>query len=96
MPEYIGGMDSLMSYLSSNILYPKKAQKAEIEGRVFIRFIVEKDGTITNAELLKGVDESMDNEALRVIKNMPNWFPGKNNGRVVRTKFVIPVRFQLK
>lgn len=96
MPEFIGGVDSLMSYLSTNIVYPKKALKAGIEGRVFVQFIVEKDGEISLAKVLRGVDSVMDNEALRVISSMPNWFPGKHNGKEVRTKFVIPVKFQLK
>ncbi|MEN8928357.1 MAG: energy transducer TonB [Flavobacteriales bacterium] len=96
MPEFVGGMDSLMSYLSKNIKYPKKAQNKGIEGRVFVQFIVEKNGSIKAAEVIKGIDKSLDKEALRVISSMPNWLPGKNNGELVRTKFVIPVKYQLK
>lgn len=96
MPEFPGGTDSLLSYLSSHIQYPKKAQRMGMEGRVYVQFIVEKDGTITEPIVLKGVDESLDKEALRVVKSMPNWIPGKNRGEEVRTKFVIPVKYQLK
>jgi TonB family protein len=96
MPEFVGGMDSLMSYLSKNINYPKKAQKSGIEGRVFLQFIVEKDGSITNSKILRGIEKSMDKEALRVVESMPAWIPGRNRGEVVAVKYTLPIKFVLE
>lgn len=95
MPQFSGGMKALMDYLSTNISYPKEAHKKEIQGRVLVRFVVEKDGSISNAEVVKSVDPLLDAEALRVISSMPNWIPGKQNGKAVRAKFTIPITFNL-
>jgi TonB family protein len=96
MPEFVGGMDSLMSYLSKNINYPKKAQKLGIEGRVFLQFIVEKDGSITNSKILRGIEKSMDKEAMRVVNAMPSWIPGNNRGEVVAVKYTLPIKFVIE
>ena len=95
MPQFSGGMKALMDYLSTNISYPKEAHKKEIQGRVLVRFVVEKDGSISNAEVVKSVDPLLDAEALRVISSMPNWIPGKQNGKAVRVKYTIPITFNL-
>ena len=96
MPEFVGGMDSLMTYLSKEIKYPKKSEKKGVEGRVFVQFVVEKDGSITQAKILRGLDESIDKEALRVIWEMPNWIAGENNGEKVRVNYTLPIKFVLK
>ena len=95
MPQFSGGMKALMDYLSTNISYPKEAHKKEIQGRVLVRFVVEKEGSISNAEVVKSVDPLLDAEALRVISSMPNWIPGKQNGKAVRVKYTIPITFNL-
>ena len=95
IPEYPGGMGELMKYLSMNIRYPKEAQNKGIQGRVVVQFVVNKDGSISDANVLKTVDPQLDAEALRVVNAMPNWTPGKNKGEAVRTRFTIPVTFKL-
>lgn len=96
MPEYPGGMQALFQYMADNLKYPKDAMKQQIEGRVLVQFIVETDGSISNAEVIKRVFPSLDEEAIRVISAMPKWAPGKQNGKVVRVKFTVPVSFRLK
>ena len=95
MPEFPGGMGEMMKYLSMNVRYPEAAQKACTHGRVMVSFIVETDGTISNAHVQKGVSEELDQEALRVIKNMPKWKPGMQSGKAVRVKYTIPISFRL-
>ncbi|MBR5841203.1 MAG: M56 family metallopeptidase [Bacteroidaceae bacterium] len=95
IPEYPGGMGELMKYLSMNIRYPKEAQNKGIQGRVVVQFVVNKDGSITDAKVVKAVDPQLDAEALRVVNAMPNWTPGKHKGEAVRTHFTIPVSFKL-
>ena len=94
--EFPGGQGALMKWLSNNIRYPESAQQNDIQGRVIVKFVVEKDGSIGAATILKGVDKDLDREALRVVKRMPKWQPGKNNGVAVRSYFNLPVTFKLQ
>ena len=95
MPEFPGGMEEMMKYLSMNIRYPEAARKAGTQGRVPVNFVVEADGTISNANVLRSVSEELDAEAIRVIQNMPKWKPGMQNGKAVRVKYTIPISFRL-
>jgi len=94
-PQFPGGMAGMMQYLSSNIRYPEDAREAGTQGRVIVSFIVEKDGSISNAKVAKPTYSSLDEEALRVVSAMPNWMPGKQNGQAVRVKYSVPVSFRL-
>ncbi|MBQ2182661.1 MAG: energy transducer TonB, partial [Bacteroidaceae bacterium] len=94
MPEFPGGMEEMMKYLSMNIRYPEAARKAGTQGRVPVNFVVEADGTISNANVLRSVSEELDAEAIRVIQNMPKWKPGMQNGQAVRVKYTIPISFR--
>lgn len=94
--EFPGGQAALMKWLSQNIRYPEAAQQNDIQGRVIVKFVVEKDGSIGQASIVKGVDKDLDREALRVVKKMPKWQPGKNNGVAVRSYFNLPVTFKLQ
>lgn len=94
--EFPGGQAALMKWLSNNIRYPESAQQNDIQGRVIVKFVVEKDGSIGTATIAKGVDKDLDREALRVVKKMPKWQPGKNNGVAVRSYFTLPVTFRLQ
>ncbi len=94
--EFPGGTAAMMKWLSNNVRYPESAQQNDIQGRVIVKFVVEKDGSIGKAEILKGVDRDLDREALRVVKKMPKWQPGKNNGVAVRSYFNLPVVFKLQ
>ena len=94
--EFPGGQTALMKWLSNNVRYPESAQQNDIQGRVVVRFVVEKDGSIGAATIVKGVDKDLDREALRVVKKMPRWQPGKNNGVAVRSYFNLPVVFKLQ
>ena len=96
MPEYPGGPEALSKYLSENIKYPEEAEEKGIEGRVIITFIVEKDGSISEVEVVNHVNPLLDNEAVRVIKSMQRWIPGKQNGKTVRVKYTVPVTFKLQ
>lgn len=93
MPSFPGGQEALMTYINHNIKYPEEDCG---QGRVIVSFIVEKDGSITNATIRRSVDSAFDREALRVISSMPKWIPGKNNGRNVRVRFNVPVQFKLQ
>jgi protein TonB len=95
-PGFLGGFDSLAVFLSKNLKYPTLAKENGIEGRVVVRFVVEKDGTLTNITLLRKVGWGCDDEATRLIKQMPNWTPGKMNGKPVRTYYTLPIVFSLK
>ena len=92
MPSFPGGQEALMTYINHNIKYPEEDCG---QGRVTVSFIVEKDGSITNATIRRSVDPAFDREALRVVSSMPKWIPGKNNGRKVRVRFNVPVQFKL-
>ena len=95
VPQFPGGMAGMMQYLSSNIRYPEDAREAGTQGRVIVSFIVEKDGSISNAKVAKPTYSSLDEEALRVVSAMPKWTPGKQNGEAVRVKYSVPVSFRL-
>ena len=96
MPSFPGGPSALMQYLSSNIKYPVVAEENGVQGRVVCTFVVERDGSITDVRVVKSVDPSLDKEAVRVVKSMPKWIPGKQNGSAVRVKYTVPVTFRLQ
>lgn len=97
MPEFPnGGMAGLMQFLSKNIKYPTIAQENGTQGRVTVQFVVNKDGSIVDAKVLRGVDPYLDKEALRVINSMPKWKPGMQRGKPVRVKYTVPVMFRLQ
>lgn len=95
MPEFPGGKENLMKYLAENINYPEKAKEDGVKGRVFISFVVEKDGAVGGVKLLRGIGSGCDIEAMRVIKSMPNWKPGLSEGKPVRVQYNLPIKFQL-
>ncbi|KGF35623.1 energy transducer TonB [Hoylesella buccalis] len=96
MPSFPGGPSALMKYLSENVKYPVVAQENGVQGRVVVSFVVEKDGHITDVKVVRSVDPSLDKEAARVVKSMPSWIPGKQNGSAVRVKYNVPVSFKLQ
>ena len=97
MPEFPGGQQALFKYLSENVKYPVIAQENGIQGRVICQFTVNKDGSIVDVEVVRsGGDPSLDKEAVRVIKSMPKWKPGKQRGKAVRVKYTVPVNFKLQ
>ena len=93
MPQYPGGAEALLEFLNNNVQYPEEAEKAGIQGRVIATFVVETDGSVSNAKVVKSVDPLLDAEALRVISAMPKWKPGKQNGKVVRVRYTVPLSF---
>ena len=96
MPQFPGGVGKLFEYLAMNVRYPKEAEDKCLQGRVIATFVVEKDGSVTNAEIAKSVDPALDAEALRVVKAMPKWIPGKHHGEPVSVKYTIPISFRLQ
>ncbi len=92
-PQFPGGDEEIYKFLAQNIRYPALAREKGIMGTVFIQFIVEKDGSITNIKLVRGVEESLDKEALRIVGLMPKWIPGKQRGKAVRCMHILPVKF---
>lgn len=96
MPEFPGGMKEMLKFLQENVKYPENAMKNNVQGRVIVQFVVEKDGTPTEFKVLRSVDPDLDAEALRVMKAMPKWKPGMQKGQVVRVKFTVPVSFKLQ
>lgn len=96
MPEFPGGQAALMQYLSKNIKYPTIAQENGTQGRVTVQFVVNADGSIVDAKVIRGVDPYLDKEALRVINSMPKWKPGMQRGKAVRVKYTVPVMFRLQ
>ena len=96
LPEYPGGTIALMKFLGENVVYPPEAAKRKEQGRVLVGFVVEKDGSVTDVQVLRGVDPSLDKEAIRVITAMPKWKPGKQRGKPVRVKYTVPVTFRLQ
>ena len=96
MPSFPGGDAALMEWLGKHINYPVVAQENGVQGRVVISFVVEKDGSITDVKVARSVDPSLDKEAVRVVKSMPKWIPGKQNGSSVRVKYNVPVKFTLQ
>ncbi len=95
MPSFDGGMDALISYMTENVKYPESAKEAGTVGKVFVSFVVEKDGTISNAEIVKGASSDLDDEALRVVESMPKWNPGSVDGELVRVRMTLPISFAL-
>ena len=95
MPEYPGGIEAFMKFLSENVRYPEAASKAGIQGRVLVNFIVEKDGSISNIHVIQNVNEYLDAEAVRVVGAMPKWTPGMQEGKAVRVKYAVPISFRL-
>lgn len=96
MPSFPGGQGALFEWLSKNIKYPVVAEENGVQGRVIVTFVVERNGSITDVQVVKSVDPSLDKEAVRVVKAMPHWIPGKQNGSAVRVKFTVPVTFRLQ
>ena len=96
MPAFPGGEGKLMEYVAKNIKYPQIARETGIQGRVFVGFVVEPDGSISNVKLLRGIGGGCDEEAMRVIKSLPKWKPGKQRGKPVRVSYQIPVFFKLQ
>ena len=96
MPSVPGGPSALMEWLSNNVKYPVVAQENGVQGRVVVSFVVERDGSITDVKVVRGVDPSLDREASRVVRAMPRWIPGKQNGSAVRVKYNVPVAFRLQ
>lgn len=96
MPSFKGGDAALMEWLNKNIKYPVVAEENGIQGRVVATFVVERDGSITDVKIVKSVDPSLDKEAVRVLKAMPKWIPGRQNGQPVRVKYTVPVTFRLQ
>ena len=94
-PEYPGGVDSLYAFVARNINYPAEAKAQKIEGRVFVTFVVEKDGTLSNLKILRDIGAGCGEEVLRVLRKMPKWTPGKHRGKNVRVQFNLPVSFTL-
>lgn len=96
MPQFPGGQEVLLKYLAANIKYPASAVKAKKQGRVIVTFIIQKDGSVAKARIAKSVDPELDAEALRIVKAMPNWTPGTQDGKPVNVKYIIPVNFSLQ
>ncbi len=95
MPEYIGGEEARLQYLRDNIHYPQLAKEADVQGTVYITFIIDEGGNLTHLEVARGIGAGCDEEALRVLKSMPKWNPGKQDGKPVRVKYAMPVLFKL-
>lgn len=96
MPSFPGGEEALFKFLGKNIDYPQMAADAGITGMVYVTFVIEKDGSVSDARILKGIGGGCDEEALRVVKQMPKWSPGKQRGKSVKVQYNLPVRFILK
>ena len=95
-PEFPGGMEALLKYLAKNINYPESAVDNGIQGKVMVRFVVERDGSVSAVETYKSVDPALDKEAVRVVKTLPKWKPGRQQGKAVRTRYIVPVVFRLQ
>lgn len=95
-PMFPGGEKALMQYLQKNLKYPASAQENNIQGRVMVQFVVNKDGSIVEPKVLRSVDPALDKEAMRVVTSMPKWTPGKQRGKTVRVRFTLPVTFRLQ
>jgi len=96
MPSYPGGEQKLMEFVAKNIKYPQIARETGIQGRVFVGFVVEPDGSVSNVKVLRGIGGGCDEEAMRVVKSMPKWKPGKQRGKAVRVSYMLPVNFKLQ
>ena len=96
MPSFPGGSQKLKEFIEENLRYPKELEESCVQGRVIVRFIVERNGKLSNVKVVKSVDPVLDKEALRIVKLMPRWIPGRQNGITVRVKCYIPIIFRLK
>jgi len=96
MPEFPGGESAMYKFIGKNIEYPRMAKESGISGRVFVTFVVEKDGSVTDVKILRGIGGGCDEEAVRVIKKMPRWSPGKQRGKPVRVQYRMPIKFTLQ
>ena len=96
MPIFPGGQEALFNFLNKNIKYPPIAERKGIQGRVLVTFVITKEGIVTNVNIAKSVDPSLNKEALRVIRMLPDWTPGRKDGKVVNVKFTVPVSFNLR
>ena len=96
MPSYPGGEAKMYEYLGKNIKYPQIARESGIQGRVFVNYVVEPDGSVSNVKVLRGIGGGCDEEAMRVVKAMPKWKPGKQRGKAVRVSYTLPVVFKLQ
>ena len=96
MPEFPGGERALVNYLAVNVKYPLIAQENGIEGKVYVSFVIDENGNVYDVNILRGVDASLDNEALRVVKGMPKWSPGKQGGKPVKVRYNVPIYFELR
>jgi protein TonB len=96
MPEFPGGEGALRKFLANSVKYPVIAQENGIQGKVFVNFVVESTGGISNVKVTRGVDSSLDKEAIRVVRSMPKWIPGKQGGQAVRVSFTVPINFVLQ
>ena len=96
MPEFPGGDQAMMDFVAKNVQYPQEARDKEISGRVLVGFVVEKDGSITDVKVVKGIGGGCDEEAVRVVKAMPKWKPGKDKGKPVRVSYMMPFTFKLQ
>ncbi|MDB4582546.1 energy transducer TonB [Draconibacterium sp.] len=95
MPVYPGGNDALRNFIAQNVTYPEKAKKEGIRGKVFVSFVINKKGEVSNAKIERGVSPELDKEALRVIKSLPKWTPGKEKGKLAKVQFTVPINFAL-
>jgi TonB family protein len=95
MPSYPGGYEALVKFILENVQYPAEAKKNNIQGTVFVSFIVETDGSVTHVKVLRGIGGGCDEEGARVVSIMPKWVPGKEQGKVVRVQFNLPIKFAL-
>ena len=96
MPEFPGGMSALGRYIADKVRYPVIAQENRIQGRVYVTFVVNKQGVVENVEIRRGVDPALDKEALRVINSLPNWKPGKQRGKPANVRYTVPINFKLQ
>jgi protein TonB len=95
-PEYRGGYNKMRTDLSQYIIYPEKARKDSVQGTVYVQFVVGKDGSLSNIVVIKGVNEEIDKAAINAVKSFPSWIPGKQRGKPVNVRFILPVKFSLK
>ena len=95
-PQYPGGYEAMYKFLASNIVYPKQAKENGVTGKVFVSFVIEKDGSVTNVKLVRDPGCGLGEEAVRVVKMMPRWKPGMQRGTPVRTQFMLPINFELQ
>ena len=96
MPEFPGGAEKMLEFIQDNIKYPEAARESGTQGRVFVEFVIETDGSISNANVIRGIGNGCDEEAVRLIQSMPKWKPGKQRGEAVRCSYMVPVVFNIE